>query len=102
MKLFLENFKKLSLSAKVRLVLQLLVYANQVVLVLGQTPLSDNQAYQIVSLLLTIAITMLTYWKNNDWTGMARTAGKVLDILKDGEVSEDEIEEFITSHAKKE
>lgn len=98
MRRVIKSFNDLDLKAKVRLLLQIFVYINQVVLVLGQTPLSDNQVYQIVSLVLTILITMLTYWKNNDWTGMAKTAGKVLDVLKDGEVTEEEVNEFITSH----
>lgn len=98
MKQFFESFKKLSFGAKLRFIFQILVYINQVMLVFANTPLSDNMVYQTVSLILTILITALTYWFNNDWTGAAKMSKKVLDIMKDGKVTHDEVQVFIDEH----
>ena len=96
---FIQSFKKLDFAAKIRFILQILVYVNQAVIVLGDLPFAKNLWYQVVSLVLTILITALTYWKNNDWTGLARVSGDVLDILKDGKVTPEEVQEFIEEHS---
>ena len=100
MKALWNSFRKLTLGAKLRLILQLLAYVNQALIVLGSLPLAQSMVYQVVSLVVTILITAVTYWYNNDWTGLAKLSTRVFDILKDGTVTEDEIEEFIKDKTK--
>jgi|LGOV01.1.fsa_nt_gb SPP1 family holin len=100
MKALWKQFKGLTLGAKLRLILQLLAYVNQGLIVLGSLPLAQSMGYQVVSLIVTILITAVTYWYNNDWTGLAKLSTKIFDVLKDGKVTEDEVEEFLKDHAK--
>lgn len=91
-----ENFKKLPLSAKIRTVIQLLAYVNQVLILFADLPFAQSFAYQIVSLIVTIFITLLGYWYNNDWSNIARASSEVYDIIKDGTISTDEIQDYIS------
>lgn len=100
MKAIFKGFKELTIGAKARVIFQLLVYINQVVIFIGKFQLTDNIVYQVISLILTILITAATYWFNNDWTGFAKLSTEVYDILKDGEVTEEEVKEFIKNHSK--
>ncbi len=86
----------------VRTILQILVYINQCVALFAKTSLSSSVAYQWISFALTVAITAISYWYNNDWTSAAKTAREVYDILKDGKVTKDEVAEFINKHKNKE
>lgn len=86
-------------GTKLRLFLQVLVYINQIVMLFSEFQFADNIVYQILSLVLTIGITGMSYWFNNDWTGMAKLVGKVLDIFKDGKITQEEIDELIREHS---
>ena len=87
-------------GGKIRTVLQLLVYINQLLVVLGKSPLGDTQIYLWITFGLTVGITSLTYWKNNDWTHFAKVSTQVYNVLKDGRLTEDELKEFVENHKK--
>ncbi len=86
----------------VRTILQVLVYLNQCVALFGKTSFASSPVYQWISFILTIVITAISYWYNNDWTSAAKTASEVYDILKDGKVTKEEVTEFINKHKNKE
>lgn len=96
-----KAFWKLSLATKLRTILQVLAYVNQFLIVLGTSPLGNSPVYQMVSLVIVIAITAVTYWYNNDWTGLAKVSTEIFDMLKDGSISNEEMNEFIESHSTK-
>lgn len=100
MKKIFQMIKELDKATSIRTVLQILVYLNQIVVVLGTSPLGESVAYQWVTFVLTLIFTALSYWKNNDWTGMAKMSTKIFNILKDGTVTEEEMQEFIESKTK--
>lgn len=103
MKKILDKIGSLSGGTLLRTVLQILIYINQIVAVLGASGLfgfADNIAYQIVTLVLTIAITTISYWYNNDWTKIAQLAGDIYSMLKDGKITKEEVEEFVKKHKK--
>ena len=48
-------------------------------------PFSQEEAYGIVSIILTCGVTIYTAWKNNSVTKEAKMADKVMTALKNGE-----------------
>lgn len=78
----------------------LVALANQILAVLGRgaLPITENMAYQIISLIATIIIVLVNAWYNNDITKLARLAGSVFDSLKDGTLDEKEISDILESH----
>ncbi len=83
-----------------RTILQILVYINQCIALFAKTSFASSVVYQWISFILTVVITAITYWYNNDWTSAAKTAHEVLDILKDGKVTKEEVTEFVNKHKK--
>ena len=93
-----KKLKEVDFGTLVRTILQFLVYVNQIVAFLGRTTFADSVVYQWISLLLTIVITALTYWFNNDWTSRALLSRDFYDMLKDGKITKEEAEEFIKKY----
>lgn len=100
MKKILTIIRSLDKGTILRTVLQILVYANQIVAVLGQTSFASSPVYQWITFGLTLVITAVSYWYNNDWTNGALLVRDLFDMLKDGKVTSEEIEEFIARHKK--
>lgn len=88
---------KIKVSTIARIGALLVALANQCLALFGQDllPFTDNATYQIITIVATIAIAIYSAWKNNDITPVARTAGKVLDALKDGKITEDEVDNLL-------
>ena len=61
---------------------------NQVLAIAGKEifPVTEDQIYQAVSLIVTIDASVWAWWKNNSFTQNAIEADKVLAQLKNGEV----------------
>lgn len=98
MKKIIEKIKSLKFGTILRTILQILAYANQIVAIIGRTSYADAAWYQWLSIGITIAITILSYWYNNDWTKLAQMSGSVFDMLKDGKITKDELKDFINKH----
>lgn len=86
--------EKVKISTIARLGALVVALINQVIAVFGgdALPFTENMAYQIVSLVLTIIVMGVNAWYNNDITHIAILAGKVFDALKDGKMTEEEIQ----------
>ena len=98
MKKLFEKFKMRDKGTIIRTILQVLAYANQIVAVIGQTSFAENQVYQWISLGITIAITLVSYWYNNNWTSMAKLGEDVYNMLKDKKLTEEELKEFLEKY----
>ena len=98
MKKIIEKIKSLKASTKIRTILQILAYANQLVALLGNTTFASNIAYQWISFAFTVVITALSYWYNNDWSKAAQVCGDIFDMLKDGKITYDELSAFIAKY----
>ena len=96
-----KNIKSPKIGTIVRTILQVLAYANQVVALIGQTTFASAVWYQWVSFGITLAITIISYWYNNDWTNFAKVSSEIFDMLKDGKITEDEVKKFVDNHSKK-
>ena len=102
MKKILDTIRRLKAGTVIRTILQVLVYVNQAVALLGNTTFANNIVYQWISFALTVVITALSYWYNNDWTQFAHMSSDIFDMLKDGKITPQELEDFMAKYGKKE
>lgn len=58
-------------------------------------PISDEIAYEIISIAVTIGIVIWNAWKNNNFTPAAKAAQKVLDAIKDKKITVEQIEKLL-------
>lgn len=101
MKKLIDKWKQLGKGTKVRTVLMIVAYINQMVALAGQTTFASSAAYQWASFGVTILISVVGYWYNNDWTEFSMLCSDVFDMLKDGKITVDELQKFIKKHEKK-
>jgi SPP1 family holin len=81
----------------IRLIVLAIALINQALVTLGYQalPWSGDQIGQAVSTLITIAAAMWAYWKNNSHTPAAVTADKVLELIRAGAITAQEIDELV-------
>lgn len=68
----------------VRTIVLIFALINQALAIFGKDliPISEDQIYQVVTLIVTIASSVWAWWKNNSFTKNAIQADAVLDELK--------------------
>jgi SPP1 family holin len=68
----------------VRTIVLIIALANQALAIAGKEvfPVTEDQVYQIVSLIVTVGASVWAWWKNNSFTKAAIEADKVLDQLR--------------------
>jgi hypothetical protein len=54
-----------------------------------------NASAEWVSLISVFALAVWNAWKNNDFTFAAKLGTKVLNAIKDGKITEDEVKDFL-------
>lgn len=71
----------------VRTIVLIIALANQVLAIMGKDifPVTEEQIYQIVSIIVTVGASVWAWWKNNSFTKNAIQADAVLAKLKNGE-----------------
>lgn len=79
--------KNIKVSTIVRTVVLIIALVNQVLAIFGKEafPITEDQIYQLVSLLATIGASSWAWWKNNSFTSKAIEADKFLNDLKHSE-----------------
>jgi SPP1 family holin len=88
---------KIKITTIIRAIALIAVLVNQILAIFGKgLPLSENMMYQIISAVLTVGVAVWAAWKNNDFTKFAVLAGSVLSALKDGKITEEEVEAIVT------
>ena len=95
MKKFIAWLKSLDRGTIFRTALMFLAIANQVVAWVGSTTYASADWYQILSYAITIATALITWWYNNDFTSAAQWGTKVLEALKDGVITEEEVRDLL-------
>lgn len=84
--------KNITSGTIARTIVLALALFNQIMAVSGHAPLniSEEEAYQIVSLICTIGAAGVAWWKNNSFTSAAIEADKTMYAIKhDGQAEED-------------
>ena len=71
-----------------RTIVLFIALCNQALAIAGKEvfPVTEDQVYQVVTLVVTIGASVWAWWKNNSFTKPAIEADKVLAQLKNGEV----------------
>lgn len=75
---------KIKTGTIVRTVILVLALINQALSIAGKAvlPISDEQAEQLVTLVITIAASLWSWWKNNSYTQAALEGDMLKDKLK--------------------
>ena len=75
---------KIKKETIIRTIVLLLALANQVLAICGKNaiPITEDEVYQLVTLLVTIASTLWAWWKNNSFTQAAIKADEHMDMLR--------------------
>lgn len=68
----------------VRTIVLIIALANQILAIIGKEafPITEDQVYQVVTLIVTIGASVWAWWKNNSFTKAAIEGDKVKDRLK--------------------
>lgn len=68
----------------IRTIILILTLANQALAIMGkeQIPITENDVYQLVTLIVTIATALWCWWKNNSFTLPAIKADEYLAKLR--------------------
>lgn len=75
---------KIKAETIARTIVLFIALANQVLAISGKEafPVTEDQVYQTVTLIVTIGASVWAWWKNNSFTKAAIEADKVLTDLK--------------------
>lgn len=83
--------KKITADTIARTIVLGLALVNQVLAIAGKEvlPFVDDDIYQLVSLIATIAASAAAWWKNNSFTAAAIEADAYKEWIKEGGAHED-------------
>ena len=76
----------------VRTVVLMIALLNQILLVIGKNPLpfSEEEIFEVVSMLATAGAGLWAWWKNNSFSAEAAEADRYLAALRSMEETEEE------------
>ena len=76
--------KKVKSDTIIRTIILILALANQVLAIMGKQaiPVTEDEVYQLVTLLITIGAALWSWWKNNSFTLPAIKADEYLAKLR--------------------
>lgn len=76
--------KKVSKETLLRTIILAITLINSVLIMLGKNPLpfSENEIYQAISAVCTVAASLWAWWKNNSFTNAAIRADEYMNALK--------------------
>ena len=93
---FIQKVKNLDKGTVIRTAVLVAAIVNQVIAVIGATSFADATWYQILSISATVITAVIAAWENNDFTYFARLGTKVLDALKDGKITPEEVKNLFS------
>ena len=84
---------KLKVGAVVRLIVLIIAWINQVAAAFGsyEVPNVSPSVVYIIATVITISVTLYSYWKNNSWSLNAKTADAILEVLRETGITSDEV-----------
>lgn len=76
--------KNVKADTIIRTIVLIIALLNQGLAIFGKEafPITEDEVYQVVTVIATIASSVWAWWKNNSFTKNAIEADKVLDNLK--------------------
>ena len=93
---------KINASVIARIVALVVVLINQCLVLFGQDvlPFTGALVYEVATFALTVLVVAVNAWYNNDFTLLARAAGKLFEAMKDGKVTIEEVESLLENEDK--
>lgn len=75
---------KVKTETIIRTVVLILALINQVLAIMGkgQIPITEDEVYQLITLLVTVGSALWAWWKNNSFTLPALKADEYLERLR--------------------
>ena len=75
---------KIKTETIIRTIVLILALINQVLAIMGkgQIPITEDEVYQLITLLITIGSALWAWWKNNSFTLPAIKADEYLEKLR--------------------
>lgn len=91
--------KNVSTDTWVRLAVFAVTIINQILVAAGKNPIpaSEDELYTTLSTVATIAASLWAAWKDNPVTAKAQLSNEVMAALKDGELTEDSVQELLNN-----
>lgn len=98
------NIKNIKKSTWVSVIMILILGINMILTSMGKSPISltEGQVESFVSIVVQLSMIGYVGWKNNSITPDAQITDDVLRMLRDGKITKDELNEFITKYKVKE
>lgn len=90
MKIDLKNVKA---DTWARTIVLFLALANQILAIFGkgQIAITEDEVYQLVSIIATVLATLSAWWKNNSFTQAAQVGDSIMKDIKYGEEETNEL-----------
>lgn len=75
---------KVKTETIIRTIILILALANQVLAIYGKEkiPITEDEVYQLVTLIVTVASALWAWWKNNSFTQPAIKADAYMEMLR--------------------
>ena len=94
------NISKIKPHTYVSIIMVVIAIVNYILTYLGKPLIvvGEDQITYIVNIVLNTVFILYPAWKNNSVTEKATIADEILYALRDGNISKEEIEDFIDKH----
>lgn len=75
---------KVKIDTIIRTIVLIIALVNQVLAIMGKQafPVTEDEVYQVVTLIVTIGASVWTWWKNNSFTSEAIAGDNLMNRLK--------------------
>lgn len=96
-----EIMKKIKPHTYVSIIMILFLICNTISVYVGGSPIiqfSEEQITDGVNIILNIVFICYTFWKNQSITSAALATDDVLTMLRDGKITKEELDEFISKY----
>lgn len=79
-----EETMKVKTETIIRTIVLILALANQVLAIYGKQkiPITEDEVYQLITLIITIGSALWAWWKNNSFTQPAIKADEYMEKLR--------------------
>lgn len=77
---------KVKTDTIIRTIVLIIALANQILAMFGREafPVTEDQVYQIVTIIVTVGAAVWAWWKNNSFTANAIRADEILENMREG------------------
>lgn len=93
---YLKNIKPATIVRLIVLAISIINLFASIVCDYRIPGLSQAQQEQL-AVLISVVVSVISYWYNNSWSANATTADKVLQVIKNAEMTADDMDTIVSS-----